>query len=462
MDRRQFLGAVGAAAALPRATLGQGGRKPNIIWIMADDLGVYDVGCYGQKQILTPTIDRLAAEGVKFTQCYAGSTVCAPSRSVLMQGRHSGHSTVRGNAAAVGGRPPQGRIPLNPDDVTVAEVLKTAGYTTGIVGKWGLGEPGTEGIPNKQGFDFWFGYLNQRHAHTYYTDYLWRNTDKVILKGNLDGKRTEYSHDLMTEEALGFVRRAKAKPFFLYLAYTIPHAKFHVPSLEPYADKPWPQQARAYAAMVTRMDRDIGRLLALLKELGLDRDTIVFFTSDNGGYPDGDARKMFNPQGPLRGNKGNLYEGGLRVPMLVRWPGRIKAGRVSDQMWAFWDFLPTAAELAGVEPPKGIDGISMLPAILGKTQSQSHEFLYWEFRTRGFSQAVRWGDWKGIRGGTEEPLALYNLKSDLGEKHDVAKAHPDVVARIEGFMARSRTPSKHWPSLPKRRAPRKPKPKPKK
>ena len=457
MNRRQFLGSVGAAAlAAPAMAHAQTERKPNIIWIMADDLGLYDVGCYGQKLIQTPCIDRIAAEGVKFTQAYAGSTVCAPSRSVLMQGLHSGHSTVRGNSAAVGGPPPQRRIPLNPDDVTVAEALKAAGYATGIVGKWGLGEPGTEGIPNKQGFDHWFGYLNQRHAHTHYTDYLWRNTDKVALEGNRDGKRTQYSHDLMTEEALGFVRRSKARPFFLYLAYTLPHAKFHVPSLEPYADKPWPAEAKAYAAMVTRMDRDIGRLMALLKELGLDRDTIVFFTSDNGGYPDGTARKMFHPQGPLRGQKGNLYEGGLRVPMLVRWPGRIAPGRVSDQVWAFWDFFPTACELAGAEPPKGLDGISMLPAILGETQRQGHEFLYWEFRTRNFSQAVRWGDWKGIRSGTEEPLALYNLKTDLGEKHNVAAAHPDVVKKIEGFMAASRTPSKHWPSLPKRRR-RKPK-----
>ena len=461
MDRRQFLGAVGAAAlAAPRLASGQQERrKPNIIWIMADDLGVYDLGCYGQKHIQTPHIDSLAAEGVKFSQCYAGSTVCAPSRSVLMQGLHSGHSTVRGNAAAVGGPPPQRRIPLNADDVTVAEVLKAAGYATGIVGKWGLGEPDTDGVPNKQGFDFWFGYLNQRHAHTYYTDYLWRNTDKVVLKGNLDGKQTEYSHDLMAEEALGFVRRSKARPFFLYLAYTIPHAKFHVPSLEPYADKPWPKPARAYAAMVTRMDRDIGRLMALLKELGLDRDTIIFFTSDNGGYPDGDARKMFSPQGPLRGQKGNLYEGGLRVPMLVRWPGRIAPGRVSDQVWAFWDFFPTACELAGAEPPKGLDGISMLPAILGKPQKAQHEFLYWEFRTRNFSQAVRWGDWKGIRPGTEEPLVLYNLAADLVEKRNVAAKQPDVVKKIEGFMAASRTPSKHWPSLLRRRPARKRKPK---
>jgi len=443
MNRREFLGTVGAAALAPALAAGQERRKPNIIWLMADDLGVYDVGCYGQKHIQTPHIDRLAAEGVRFTQCYAGSTVCAPSRSALMTGLHTGHTTVRGNSSAIG----KGRVPLNAADVTVAEALKAAGYATAIVGKWGLGEPGTPGIPNQQGFDFWFGYLNQAHAHEYYPDYLWRNTDKVPL--NQGGQKTDYSHDLMATEALDFVRRSKDKPFFLYFTTTIPHAKFQVPSLEPYEDKPWPAQAKAYAAMVTRMDRDFGRLMALLKELDLDRDTIVFFTSDNGGYPDGEARKMFDPMGPLRGQKGNLYEGGLRVPMIVRWLGKIAPGRTSDQAWAFWDFFPTACELAGVEPPQGLDGISMLPAILGKEQ-KGHEFLYWEFRTGGFSQAVRSGDWKGVRHGTRGSLELYDLKTDLGETKDVAAEHPDVVAKVEAFMAGARTESEHWPALERR------------
>ena len=415
---------------------------------MADDLGVYDVGCYGQKHILTPNIDRLAAEGLRFTQCYAGSTVCAPSRSVLMTGQHTGHTRVRGNSALKGGVGPQRRLPFRPEDVTVAECLKRAGYATGISGKWGLGEPETDGIPNRQGFDFWFGYLNQQHAHSYYPAYLWRNTEKVAI--NPGGTRTDYSHDLMTKEALDFVRRSKDRPFYLYWTTTIPHAKFEVPSLEPYADKPWPEPARAYAAMVTRMDRDIGRLMALLKELDIDGDTLVFFCSDNGGYVAGEARKMFDPQGPLRGNKGNLYEGGLRVPMIVRWPGKVKAGGVSDAAWAFWDFLPTACELAGVAPPKGIDGISVLPTLLGKEQKAQHEYLYWEFRTRGFAQAVRWGDWKGVRAGTEEPLELYNLGTDLGERTNVAAKHPDVVAKIEGFMAAAHAETEHWPSLAKR------------
>ncbi|MFP4056043.1 MAG: arylsulfatase [Candidatus Brocadiia bacterium] len=442
MDRRQFLVALGAAAAVPRRLLAQGRRKPNIIWIMADDLGAYDLGCTGQKRIRTPHIDRIAAQGMRFTQCYAGSTVCAPSRSVLMTGQHTGHTTVRGNFSAIG----KGRVPLRPQDVTVAEVLKQAGYTTGIVGKWGLGEPGTPGIPSQQGFDFWFGYLNQRRAHEYYPEYLWRNTQKVVLEGNRSKPRTDYSHDLMTEEALGFVRRAAKGPFFLYLAYTIPHGKYQVPSVEPYTDEDWSDTEKRYAAMVTRMDRDVGRLMTLLAELGLDRDTVVFFTSDNGA-----ARrwKRFESCGPLRGYKRSLHEGGIRVPMVVQWPGRIPAGTTSDLAWAFWDFLPTAAALAGVEPPEHTDGISVLPALLGREQP-GHEVFYWEFLRRDFAQALRMGRWKGIRYGTREPLELYDLEADPGEASDVAAKHPDVVRQIEARMAACRTESKHWPSKKRR------------
>lgn len=448
LTRRDVLGRVAGAAAsmaLGRSVLGAPRRKPNIIWIMADDLGVYDVGCYGQEHIQTPSIDQLAAEGMRFTQCYAGSTVCAPSRSALMTGQHTGHTRVRGNFAAVGGVGPQNRLPLRDEDVTVAEVLKRAGYATGIVGKWGLGEPDTQGIPNKQGFDFWFGYLNQRRAHEYYPDYLWRNTEKVPL--NQGGEKTDYAHDLMTKEALEFVRRVKGAPFFLYLAYTIPHAKFQVPSLDPYAGQPWPEAAKAYAAMVTRMDRDIGRLMQLLKALGLDEDTVVFFCSDNGGYARGEAREMFRPMGPFRGAKGDLYEGGLRVPMIVRWPGRIQAGEVSDFAWAFWDFLPTAAELAGVEPPAGTDGVSILPTLLGDEQKQRHEYLYWEYGAgSSFRQAVRLGRWKAVRLGTKTRPELYDLVTDLGEREDVAAEHPDIVRRIEALMAEAHVESPHWPS----------------
>lgn len=413
---------------------------PNIIFILADDLGYGDVGCYGQRQIQTPNIDRLAAEGTRFTDFYSGCTVCAPARSCLMTGQHTGHTWVRGNAGKDGKR-----VPLRPEDVTVAEVLKRAGYVTGIVGKWGLGEPDTTGIPNRQGFDFWFGYLNQAHAHSYYPDYLWKNQEKVVLSGNADGKREQYSHDLMTQEALGFVEQNKDRLFFLYLAYTIPHAKLEVPSDAPYSDEDWPQPEKNYAAMITRMDADVGKLMKRLKDLGLDDKTLVFFASDNGPTSEGGGKaEFFHSSGPLRGMKRDMYEGGIRVPMIARWPGRIKAGVVSRQVWAMWDFLPTAAELAGARVPANIDGISMVNVLLGKPQ-KDHEHLYWEFHERGFSQAVRTGDWKAIRqnGGK---LSLYNLKEDLGETRDLAEAHPDIVARIEAFLKTARTESENWPS----------------
>ncbi|NOZ24304.1 MAG: arylsulfatase [Planctomycetes bacterium] len=458
LDRRGFLTvAVGAAAAaaLPRPAAGQDAQPkashPNIIFILADDLGYGDLRCYGQKQIQTPNLDRMAAEGVRFTDCYAGSTVCAPSRCCLMTGQHTGHCLVRGNA----------HIPLRPEDVTVAEILKKAGYATGIIGKWGLGEPGTTGTPNKQGFDEWFGYLNQCRAHNYYPEYLWKNEKKFVLEGNHNGKKEQYSHDLFAAEALSFVRRHKDGPFFLYLAYTIPHANnelgrethdgMEVPSYEPYADKPWPNPQKGHAAMITRMDRDIGRLLALLKELDIGENTIVFFSSDNGPHQEGGARPdFFDSNGPLRGIKRDLYEGGIRVPMIVRWPGKIKPGTVSDQVWAFWDFLPTAAEIAGVQPPDGIDGISMLPALLGREQTQ-HNYLYWEFHERGTAMAVRMGKWKAVRPLPKSPIELYDLSKDIGEEHNVADQHSDVVAKAATIFETERTESPHFPIRETRR-----------
>ncbi len=417
-------------------------RRPNIIFIMADDLGQYDLGCYGQRHILTPHLDRMAAEGCRFTQCYAGSAVCAPCRSVLMTGLHSGHTRVRGNSSRVGGVPPQGRVPLLDSDVTVAEVLKQAGYATGMTGKWGLGEPGTSGAPNNQGFDQWFGFLNQRHAHTYYPEYLWRNERFEVVWGNMGGYEGQWVHDLFTEFALDFVRQHQDQPFFLYLPYTVPHGRYEVPDEKPYADKPWPQSARGYAAMVTRMDRDIGRLFELLVTLGIDEQTIVFFCSDNGAtYTD----PPISSAGPLRGKKGDLYEGGIRTPMIVRWPGRIQPGRVSDHVWALWDVLPTAAELAGVDPPANVDGISILPTLLGEAQ-QSHEFLYWEFPTGKYWQAVRYGDWKGVRTRWQGPLELYNLAEDLGEQRNVARENPRIVARIEAMMRQAHVESVEWPT----------------
>lgn len=422
-------------------------RPPNIVFIMADDLGYGDVGCYGQQTIQTPVLDRLAAEGLRFTSCYAGSTVCAPSRCVLMTGLHTGHARVRGNA----------RVPLEPEDVTVAEVLKSAGYTTAIFGKWGLGEPESTGLPTRQGFDQWFGYLNQRHAHNYYPEYLWRNTERVPLPGNEDGKRTTYSQDLIMEETLAFIRTTGDEPFFLYLAFTLPHANnergrqgMEIPSAEPYSDQDWPEQQKNHAAMITRFDSDVGLVMRALAERGIDDETIVFVTSDNGPHREGGADpEFFNSSGPLRGIKRSLTDGGIRVPMIVRWPKVIEAGTTSNEAWSFQDFLPTAAELAAIDSPEGIDGISMVPTILGAERSgrsqPEHEYLYWEFHERGFKQAVRLGPWKGIRTKRGNPLELYNVDSDIGEENNVAEEHPELVARIDAILETARTPSEHWP-----------------
>jgi len=432
-------------------------RKPNIIFILADDLGYGDLGCYGQKQIQTPNLDRMAADGIRFTQCYAGSTVCAPSRCCLMTGLHTGHAIIRGNAT----------VPLRADETTVAKLLKDNGYATALVGKWGLGEAGTTGIPNRQGFDYFYGYLNQVHAHNYYPDYLWKNEEKSTLKGNEIGdtpgvsvKRAQYSPDLFTAEALTFVEKNKEKPFFLYLAYTIPHANnertkaegngMEVPDDAPYTDKKWSQAEKNNAAMITRMDRDIGTLMKKLKELKIDDDTIVFFSSDNGPHKEGGLDpKFFSAAGPLRGIKRDLYEGGIRIPLLARWPGKIKAGGVSDHVCAFWDFLPTAIEIAGAKPPKGIDGISLMPTLLGAKaagrEQEKHEFMYWEFHEGGSKQAVRMGDWKAVRLKPQGPLELYDLKNDPGETTNLADKQPDVVAKIEAYLKMARTESKEWP-----------------
>ncbi len=424
-------------------------KRLNIIFIMADDLGYADLGCYEQKNIKTPNIDQLATEGMRFTQCYAGYTVCAPSRSVLMTGQHTGHTRVRGNFSKVGGvlvtdnGSPQRRVPLEPEDVTVAEVLKKASYVTGITGKWGLGEPDTTGLPNRQGFDEWFGYLNQRRAHTYYPPYLWNNEQKLILEGNKNGRRREYAHDLFTKFALDFIRNYSDKPFFLYLAYTIPHAKYEIPSTEPYTDKSWPQDAKVHAAMITRMDRDVGRIMALLKELYIDDKTMVFFCSDNGA-----ARRwegIFDSSGPLRGNKGDLYEGGIRTPMIVRLPGKVPAGKTNHTPWYFADVLPTLAQLAGVKPPAGIDGVSVLPTLLGKKQNLNDRFLYWESPSGGLRQAVRWRNYKAVRPAPGKPLELYDLAKDLAEKRNIAAQQPKVIARLEAYLATARTESPNWP-----------------
>jgi arylsulfatase A-like enzyme len=451
VSRRAFLQtlALGTTASVLEGSLAQAAdkatRKPNILFILADDLGYGDLGCYGQKQIQTPNLDRIATEGIRFTDCYSGSTVCAPSRCCLMTGMHTGHARIRGNA----------RVPLLPENTTVAEVLKKVGYSTGLIGKWGLGESKTTGTPTRQGFDEFFGYLNQGHAHNYYPEHLWNQEEMMEIPENLGMGRKVYSHDLFTERALDYLTRHKDHPFFLYLAYTIPHANnergrdegngMEVPDYGPYKDQPWPDTEKGRAAMITRMDKDIGKILDHLKQLGIEEETILFFTSDNGPHHEGGSNpEFFQSSGPLKGIKRDLYEGGIRVPMLARCPGKIPAGGVSNQVWAFWDFLPTAADLGGGQAPEGIDGLSMVPALLGG-KAPEHEFLYWEFHEGGFKQAVRMGQWKAVRLAPGQPLELYHLGVDPGEKHNIAAEQPEAIAKIEEYLKQARTESEDWP-----------------
>ena len=418
--------------------------------ILADDLGYGDLGCYGQQRLRTPNLDRLAAEGMRFTDAYAGSTVCAPSRCCLMTGLDTGHARIRGN-----GSPIVGRVSLHSEDVTVAEILQRAGYRTGIFGKWGLGEAGSDGIPNKKGFDEWFGYLNQSHAHDYYPEHLWENESEVFLRGNLGGYRNEYSHDLIVQRALEFLDKPAGRPFFLFLAMTVPHANnesgratgdgMEVPDYGQFATEDWPNPEKGFAAMVSRLDRDAGRVMAKLKERGVDGNTIVIFSSDNGPHREGGHDpEFFNSRGPLRGVKRDLYEGGIRVPAIARWPEKIAAGSVSARPWAFWDFLPTAAELAGAGAPDGLNGRSIVPTLLGKQQTPA-EHLYWEFHERGFTQAVRMGNWKAVRASPDAPLEIYDLRSDLGEKNNVAAKQPMVLKQMEGILSSARTESYEFP-----------------
>jgi len=430
MKRRNFLKAMaslGAAVVMSPSVSGApgpDGSRPNIIYILADDLGYGHLGCYGQKEILTPHLDRMAAEGMRFTDHYAGSALCAPSRCVLITGLHTGHCFIRNNKPL----PVEGNVPIPAGSQTIPKLLKKAGYATACIGKWGLGYPGSEGDPNKQGFDHFFGYNCQRQAHSYYPEHLWRNNEKVILKGNAGGAQKEYSHDLLTAEALSFVRRNRKGPFFLYLPYTIPHAKFQVPDLGDYADKPWTETQKAIAAMISRMDRDIGTLLALLKDLGIEKNTLVMFASDNGSAG-GDLLKRFGGAGAFRGQKGTLYEGGLRAPLIARWPGRVAPGTTSDHVSCFQDMLPTFAELAGVTVTKPTDGISIVPTLLGRGRQRSHEYLYWELKN---NRAVRMGRWKAVRG--KKGLELFDLRSDISETNNVADEHVDLVEKIRRIM----------------------------
>ncbi|HXT60004.1 MAG TPA: arylsulfatase [Pirellulales bacterium] len=441
-------------------------RKPNLIWIMADDLGYGDLGCYGQKVIATPHLDRMAEEGLRFTHFYAGATVCAPSRSVLMTGRHHGRTRVRGNAGPAN---PVAQA-LRSEDVTVAEILRQAGYRTALIGKWGLGDVGAaeSGLPRQQGFDEFFGYLNQHHAHNQFPAFLWRNEARVSLPNkvapvgeNGGGYATEavqFADDLFAEAALKFIAENESRPFFLYWSMIAPHANnertralkngAHVPDFGPYADKDWPDPDKGQAAMISRIDGYVGRMLAALREQGLAENTLVIFTSDNGPHNESNhSLARFNPTGPLSGIKRSLTDGGIRVPAIAWRPGRIAPGSESDHVAYFGDWMATAAELAGATAPADCDSISFVPTLLGNPAKQpKHEFLYWEFHEGGFKQAALYrGRWKGIRsGGPDNPVALYDQQTDVAEKVDVAALHPDIAAKIGAYLSTARSASPDW------------------
>jgi arylsulfatase A-like enzyme len=426
-------------------------RQPNIVFILADDVGYGDFGCYGQRQIQTPHIDRLARAGMRFTQAYAGSTVCAPSRSTLMTGLHTGHTPVRGNRNGPDGTP----YPLPPTTLTVAQLLRQAGYDTAMTGRWHLGELGSQSMPHQMGFDLAFGALARADGVKggYYREFLYRNGEPFALAGNRHGARQQYDQDLLAAEAINFINTRRDKPFFLYVPFSLAHEPLDVPDLGAYRDAAWPQHEKIFAAMVTRLDAYVGQIVGALDARGLANDTLVMLASDNGPHQEGGQDPhFFDSNGPLRGIKRDLYEGGLRIPFLARWPGRIKANSVNHHVLAFWDFLPTAAELAGVKPPKETDGISFLPTLLGQPQRR-HDFLYWEFEERG-TQAIRQGDWKAVRFIVPDKLELYDLKRDPGEQRDVAAQHPARVAEMRRLMRDAHTPAPAFPLLPEEGGPR--------
>jgi arylsulfatase A-like enzyme len=437
--------ALAPRSALPGAVPSAPPLKPNIIYILLDDAGIGDFSAYGCKYGVTPNIDRLATEGMKFTRAYSGSAVCAPSRMVLMTGQHTGHILRRANQSKVG------LLALPAGQTTVARMLQNAGYATGGFGKWGLGNPETTGVAEKQGFDVFFGYYDQKHAHNHYTDYLIRNSVKVPIQQS--GKHTwaDYAPTRIADETLSFIEQNKDRPFFCYAAWTPPHGDYVIPENPVFSGKPWPEEIKNYAAMVALADRDVGRVMQKLKDLGIDDRTLVIFSSDNGANPE--FIEPLGSTGGLRGHKRMLYEGGTRAPLIVRWPGKIQPGTTSDLLTAFVDFLPTAAELSGLPAPKGIDGHSIVPTLLGKGQPTRHESLYFEIYEPYFQQAVRMGDWKGYRLGTKAPLELYDLNADPAEKQNIAAAHPDIVRKIEAIMKAEHSPSPYY-DAPEQGSPR--------
>ncbi len=430
----------------------------NVIYILADDLGYGDLGCYGQQLIHTPHLDKMASEGMLFTQHYAGCTVSAPSRASLMTGLHTGHTQIRGNKEIN----PVGQLPMQGDTYTLGKLFQSKGYATGIFGKWGLGYPGSESEPNKMGFDEFYGYNCQREAHTYYPEHLWHNEKKIEFPENKDLGRQKYSQDLIHQQALRFIKNNK-KPFFAMLTYTLPHAEINLPHDSIYQqyenqfeetlyDRPGSyyrseKPHASFAAMVSRLDLYVGEIIAELKKKGLDKNTIIFFTSDNGPHAEGGADpEFFTSSGPLKGIKRDLYEGGIRVPLIAWAPGKIKAGVKSNHLSAFWDMMPTFADILGVETlPIKTDGISFLPTLLSSGKQRDHNYFYWEFHEQGGRQAVRKGDWKLIRQNISRPdgpsLELYNLQNDIHEDFDLAQAEPDKVRELEALMDSARTES---------------------
>lgn len=430
------------ASLCPKAFSAESDTRPNVVYIMADELGYFELSCLGNPNIQTPRIDQMTREGIRFTQALAGSSVCAPTRCCLMSGKHSGHTSVRKN---------DGGTPMRAGEETVASILKDAGYATGGFGKWGCGGRGSTGVPEKHGFDVFLGYYDQVHAHSYYPPYIVRNSEEVPLKNNRGGSDGEtYSHYVIVDKAMNFIRENKEKPFFCYMPITPPHGIFDIPDSDPawaiYKDKEWPEQAKRYAAMVTMVDRQVGEVLDLLKELSLDENTIVFFCGDNGGndyfkdkeHPRGFHGANVNPATGVefRGTKGTLYEGGLRIPMTVRWPGKIKPGQVSDLLWYFPDVLPTVAEVTGAKAPNDVDGMSILPELIGEEaagrKQNSHEYLYWEIGTQ---VAIRMENWKAVQPGAKRAWELYNLDDDLSEEKNVATDHPEILTQLRLLAA---------------------------
>ena len=426
-----------------QCAVGFAAEPPNVVYIMADELGYYELGCMGNRLIETPNIDRMASEGILFTQALAGSAVCAPTRCCLMTGKHSGHTSVRVNG---------GGTPLRAEEVTIATLLKGQGYATGGFGKWGCGGRGSTGVPEDHGFDIFLGYYDQVHAHSYYPPYIVRNSEEVPLKNNQGLSSGEtYSHYVIMDAGLDFIRENRERPFFAYFPITPPHGLFDIPDTDPawqiYKDKGWPEPARRYAAMISMVDRNVGEILDLLKQLNLDEQTLVFFCGDNGGndyfkdkeHPRGFFGPNVNPDNGVefRGTKGTLYEGGLRIPMIARWPGKIASSRRSDHAWYFPDVMPTICEVTGSTPPSDTDGISVLPELLGQPQPQ-HEYLYWEI---GSQTAVRWRNWKAYRRQPNSPWELYNLSDDVSESNNVVAAHPEVMNRMSSMASAAHTPA---------------------